>query len=68
MSKKHNSSFISYLIYFYQFNQWWINPIRDGGGAQSAPPLTFSPVTPVILALSTPNLVTFPKNSFYICC
>ena len=36
-----------------------LNPILDGGGAQSAP-YTFSLITPVILALSSPNLVTFP--------
>ena len=38
------------------------------GGGRIAPPSTFSPVTPVILALLSPNLVTFPKNLFYVCC
>ena len=37
-------------------------------GGESAPLSTFYPVTPVILALSSPNFVTFPKNLFYVCC
>ena len=52
---------MTYNLILTRCSPWSFNPIREGGGGESAP-LTFSPVTPVILALSSPDLVTFPKK------
>jgi len=58
----NNVQSIKYYVFLF-FYFLFFNPKVDGGGESA--PSTFSPVTPVILALSSPNLVIFPKTSFY---
>ena len=53
---------MTYNLILTRCSPWSFNPIREEGGGANRPPSTFSPVTPVILALSSPNLVTFPKK------